>query len=748
MENNKIICTIGPTSFNEDIMNKLEKRSVFLVRINLSHVLIEELKNYIIFLKKFEIPIAIDTEGAQVRTGILGDSPLVFQADQYVYIHRNKIDCDFENIYFTPSGVIDLLMPGDLISLDFNSVLLRVDDNLDLKDKNYIKTRVLIEGLVGNNKGVHCDHFVKKLPPFTDKDLKAIELAKKHNIKYFTLSFINDSSEVKKFKKLYPDSIVYAKIETIKGIQNIKEILKDSEGILIDRGDLSREIPIQKIPLVQKILVNEANLCRKDVFIASNLLETMADELKPSRAEANDIVNSIIDGVTGFVLTKETAVGKYPIETVNMLETLMNQGLIALHNSERKNNSFSPSINLSGLKEADYINATDSDGFLIQPHGGKLINRVLDATKSVEMDFHNLMKLEVDENVLMDLEQIGIGGYSPLKGFLCKKDYKSVLDNMKLSDGTLWPIPITLTITKEEKDKIKLGDNIAIISAIDKSIYGFMNIEDIFAYSKIEYAKKIFGTTNSEHPGIKKLNEYGDYMLGGEILLKKRIKSDFSHYNLTPKQTRAIFESLGWAKVIGFHTRNAIHRSHEFIQINSLNNSGCDGLFVHPVIGTKKKGDFKSKIIIKSYELMIEKHYPKNKVIFGVFSTFSRYAGPREAVFTALCRKNYGCSHFIIGRDHTGVGNYYVSKASQKIFEKLPDIGMELVFVGEIGYSEKTKEYINVNQESDNTIVKISGSEARKMFADKINPPEWYIRKSISKMIIEKISKGEDVFIK
>ncbi|MDD4601882.1 MAG: sulfate adenylyltransferase [Negativicutes bacterium] len=743
----KIICTIGPASKRVDIMKKLETRNIFLVRINLSHIAETEIEEYIIFLKKFNIPIAIDTEGSQIRTGNIESGNIVFRDDDIVRIHNSKVICDSNNIYLSPFNVVDYLTPGNILALDFNSVLLRVENPSMLKEKGFIECRVVIEGALGSNKGVHCDTLAYKLPPFSQKDLKAVELAKKYGIKYFTLSFIDNAGEVKEFKSIYPESIVYAKIETIRGVNDVSEILDNVEGILIDRGDLSREVPIQKIPIVQKMLIKEANDKKKEVFVATNLLETMANDLKPSRAEANDIVNTIIDGVTGFVLTKEIATGIYPLETINMLKAIIRQcDYILAPGTDGAQSSIS-SLNLKTLKDKDYISEIANNGFLIKPHGGKLIERYLSADEQQQIDFDNIFKMEVDENVLMDLEQIAIGTYSPLEGFLCRDDYQSVLDTMRLKSGVVWTIPVILNINKDQKDKLKIGEKIAIASHIDKQVYGIMEVAEIHPYNKSEYAEKVYGTLSADHPGVKKLDKYGDYLVGGKIKLVKRKTREFSYYNMMPRQIRNIFESLGWSKVVGFHTRNAIHRSHEFIQLQALEKTGCDGLFVQPIVGSKKSGDFNTGTIIRSYEVMLEKHYAKNSVVFGLFSTYSRYAGPREAIFTALCRKNFGCSHFIVGRDHTGVGNFYPPLASQEIFYKFDDLGIVPVFFDEIGYSELMGCYVNGNEHPEIPLMNISGTQARELFKQQVLPPSWFMRPEISQAIINDLKQGAEVFV-
>lgn len=742
----KIICTIGPASKDVNTLRKFELRNVSMIRINLSHILQEDIEDYIHTMQKCNIPIAIDTEGTQIRTGTTGARPIYFKNGDTVRIHRSAVACNSNNLYFTPFSAIDCMVPGNLVAIDFNSVLIRVEDVSKLKTNTFIECRVIVEGFIGSNKGVHCDGLQHVLPPFSEKDLQAIEIAKKNNIRHFTLSFINDAKDVVYFKSLCPDSTVYAKIETLQGVKNIVSILKESNGVLIDRGDLSRAIPIEKIPLVQKIIVETANIHGKEAYIATNLLESMARDLKPSRAEATDIVNAVIDGVSGFVLTKETAVGKYPVETVNMLNSLIHQAKIGLTKSRKTNDLFTTSLNLSYLKEIDYHCSEEAEGSLVQPHGGKLIGRYMAASEEVEKGGGEII-LEVNDNVLMDMDQIGIGTYSPLEGFMCRNDFQHVLNEMRLKNGTVWTLPIILAVTEEEKEKIKHRERIRIASRQSGEIHGILDVEDIYRFDKSEYARKIFGTEDVKHPGVKMLKETGEYIIGGRIKLMPGRNIKYRKYNLTPKQLRSIFSALGWAKVVGFHTRNVIHRSHEYIQYRALEETGCDGLFVHPIIGSKKKGDFSSEIIIQSYEIMIEKYYPKNKVVFSLFSTYSRYAGPREAIFTALCRQNFGCSHFIVGRDHTGVKNFYAPVDSQKIFGQFKDINIVPVVFDEVGYSTKMERYITVKEAEKSHFMNISGTEIRNMLNKKVIPPDWCMRPDISRIIIEKLSNGEKVFV-
>ena len=319
----KVICTIGPGSLNLGVLEQFEVANVDLVRINLSHVETEEIEDYVLTLRKFKIPIAIDTEGSQIRTGNIKDGTVNFKLGDVVNIHRSIIECDSNNIYLMPLEAIGVMKPGDEVAVGFDSSVLRVEDVSGLESKSYIKTRVIIPGAVHSNKGVHCINLHYLLPPFSSKDIEAVKLAKKYDIRNFTLSFMSDVEQVEYFRSIYPEATMYAKIETGKGVQNASSILKHTDGILIDRSDLSREVPVQEIQSTQRALISLANSVNKEVFIASHILETMTEKIEPALAESDAIVNAIADGVSGFVLSKETAIGKYPVETVKMMNMLI-----------------------------------------------------------------------------------------------------------------------------------------------------------------------------------------------------------------------------------------------------------------------------------------------------------------------------------------------------------------------------------------------------------------------------------------
>nr|AKQ03316.1 sulfate adenylyltransferase, sulfate adenylyltransferase [uncultured archaeon Rifle_16ft_4_minimus_37913] len=730
----KIICTIGPGSNSQEVLGKLKERGVDYFRINLSHTKEEDIENRIKDLLGYGVPIILDTEGCQVRSG--NTEEIFFEEEATVKIHDNNINCNQENLFLNPAGIAKELREGDLVSIDFNSLLLRVFDVSTL-DKGYVLCKVIIKGKIGGNKAVQIDSPSFSLPPFSKKDYAAVELAKKYKLLHFTLSFMESSEQVVKFKKLYPEAVVYSKIESKKGLDNFLEIAKASDGILIDRGDLSNQVAFEKIPFIQKFILREVADMGKEAFIATNTLEHMAFELKPSKAEVNDIVNTILDGATGIALTKETAVGQHPIETVNTLISIMNQ-------FEFLNKSKKAGV-IDKIEETNYLFLDSTPTLLIEPHGGRLVERFDSSWKDIPKK-----TIEINEQDLMDLEQIATGAFSPLEGFMEKKDFYSVVENMRLSNGLVWPIPIVLSVNEQTKQDLKEGENIGL--SLNQEVYGILHLSEMYRVDKEEAAKKIFGTADLHHPGVIQFMKNKDWFLGGKITLLKKRSSAYKIHELTPKQARKIFSERGWKRVVGFHTRNVIHRGHEFIQLESLKRNFCDGLFLHPVIGKKKEGDFETDVVISSYEKMVKEFYPNSKVVFGTLTAYPRYGGPREAVFTALIRKNFGCSHFIVGRDHTGVGNFYQVKASHEIFDKFSkeELGIEIIKFDEVFYSDLEKRYFHNSEFIDypEEFKKfISGTQAREMLKNGVRPPEWLMRPEISDLIIRKIKNGERVFV-
>lgn len=307
---------------------------------------------------------------------------------------------------------------------------------------------------------------------------------------------------------------------------------------------------------------------------------------------------------------------------------------------------------------------------MINPHGGTLVIRLVDRATANAMiaEGHGLTTIAVNRRVLADLELLALGAVSPLSGFLGRDDYLSVVRDMHLANGLPWSIPLTLAISRDTAGSIREGDSVLLVREDDQEPVAQLDGVEKFEYDRILEARNVYGTDDPNHPGVAALMRQGDVLLGGLVtVFRRNVEPEFARYALTPEQTRAAFADRGWKTVVGFQTRNPVHRAHEHIQKTAL--EIVDGLLLHPLVGETKRDDVPAQVRMRCYEVLLENYFPQDRVLLGVMPAAMRYAGPREAVFHALVRKNYGCTHFIVGRDHAGVGNYYGTYDAQRIFD-------------------------------------------------------------------------------
>ena len=368
---------------------------------------------------------------------------------------------------------------------------------------------------------------------------------------------------------------------------------------------------------------------------------------------------------------------------------------------------------------------------MISAHGGKLVNR------TSKIDPTDLMSVDISTDLANDVENIADGIFSPLEGFLNKQDFDSVVEKGRLENGIAWTIPTVLDVDEETSQKMKDSGDV-LLKNPDGIGIAVLHVEDVFTFDKSNTATGVYGTNDVAHPGVAKTNSMKDFLVGGKIdYIQRQSETEIRKHRMTPTQTREVFEKAGWKTIVAFQTRNPPHVAHEMLQKAAITTR--DGVFVNPLIGKKKSGDFKDEIIVKAYETMISNYYPENKCQLATLHTEMKYAGPKEAIHHAIMRQNYGCTHIIIGRDHAGVGNFYDPFAAHRIFDDYPELEIQPIFFPAFFYCRKCLTFTNPKacpHDADSR-EQISGTKLREMIQNNQAPSEFILRPDVAKVIIE-----------
>jgi sulfate adenylyltransferase len=383
----------------------------------------------------------------------------------------------------------------------------------------------------------------------------------------------------------------------------------------------------------------------------------------------------------------------------------------------------------------------------IPPHGGQLVNRILrgELREAVVERARAFPQVQLTPMAVSDLELIGIGALSPLTGFMGKEDYDRVIDTMHMANGLAWSIPVTLPADDETASDLKEGQEIALMDG--DHLMGIMTLADKFPADKEREAREVYRTTELAHPGVARIYSYGDWRLAGEVYMVNGPKApEFPEIRYEPAQTRRIFASRGWRRIVAFQTRNPIHRAHEYIQKVAL--EIVDGLLLHPLVGETKADDIPADVRIASYQAILHDYYPAERVLLSVFPAAMRYAGPREAIFHAIARKNYGCTHFIVGRDHAGVGKYYGTYDAHYIFDEFQpnELGITPLFFDYTFYCKKCKAIVSAKTcpHGKENWVNLSGTQVREMLERGEMLPEEFTRPEVSRVLMEGVRARKD----
>jgi pyruvate kinase len=631
----EIWCTLGPASLNDRVIGRLEELGVSLFRLNLSHTRIELLEGILDFIQaRTAVPVSLDTEGAQIRTAELAAGRIALRESDTVRVPHDPVPGDATAFNLHPPGIARQLRVGDLIKLDAE-VLTRVVGS----EGDVVVLRVLHGGEIGQNKAVTVLERDIAMPVMTEKDRRALAIGRRHNVQHVALSFANRAADVDEVRALLgPGVTLTSKIECLNGLRNLAEIAARSDALLIDRGDLSRQVGIEKVPSLQKDIIGVCRAVGRKVYVATNLLESMITSSHPTRAEVNDSFNTLMDGADGLVLAAETAIGSHPVAAVEMLRKVIRE-----YEDQRRLRRAPPGRSLAGRH-----------GNLLDDPEARRVGRAAS---------RGLRTLRVTEADLFDCVQLALGAYAPLTGFMGSRELESVLDKHRLLDGSPWTLPVVLCVPESALAGVASGDRVALAGP-QGDPGAVLDVAELYSCDLEELALKWFGTISAEHPCVARLRRGGRIFVAGRARLVERSLGLQGPEAPSPSQLRSIFALKGWSKVVGVHVEQASPRLHEYVRILDLPGVHADGAYVG-LVDPPREADLGA---------------PAGRLLFGASFLRPRHAGPRETVFNALCYRNLGCSHFVVERSYRRIDGFHEDARTRELFENLGDLGIEPIF--------------------------------------------------------------------
>ncbi len=708
----QILCTLGPSSMNDRVITRLEELGVNLFRLNLSHIALDDVAGVIEYVgSTSSVDICLDTEGAQIRTGYLIEPEVQLRENSTVRVPRWPVPGDARCFNLYPMTVLDAFRVGDFLSIDSDVLAQVIDVNADGVD-----LRVLTGGAIGRNRATTLERDVE-MPPLTEKDVRALAIGRELGIRHVALSFAGHAEDVDEIRsRALPGAFVISKIESLAGLAHLEAIAARSDALLIDRGDLSRQVALEKIPLVQKKIIHVGQRIGVPVYVATNLMESMTTQPTPTRAEVNDVFSTMVDGADGLVLAAETAVGRYPIDCVVMVKKLAQT-----FEEEAGRDPFET--------------LTRGISLLVEPHGGELVQQRVDPAALEEMG--ELASLVLESQDLVDCEHIALGSYSPITGFMSREAVESVLESHRLPDGTVFPMPIVLRVSEAAAAGLSPGQCVTLCDASGET-RALLDVNEVYPFDFSAEAERWFGRDVALDPRVAGLRVPDRVCVAGRVSLVRRAPAPGGLYLMTPQDTRYLFAKKAWNRVVAFHTHAMPHRVHEEIQRRALDSTHADGLYISVETGARAPGDWLPEQVLRAYQMLLDFGlYPPGVVLIGAASTFSRGAGARQAGLLAIARKNMGFSHLIVGRADSEEG-----RLALELFGRLGSIGIEAVTYETLGYDPDEHEY---RAERSGTLP-IDESRFREALESGETLPDWYVRSIIQESIRADLTAGRPVF--